>query len=67
MTVNHRLSSGDVRRLLSELRAQLPPGYRPFDDFWCAPYDCDGNTGFLDRGTTPESLGQVPGSGVTGL
>lgn len=56
MTINHRLSSGDLKRLLSELRAQLPPGYNPFDDYWAAPYDCDCSAAILDHENTPESL-----------
>ncbi|MFZ2510506.1 MAG: hypothetical protein WAW85_05380 [Gordonia sp. (in: high G+C Gram-positive bacteria)] len=56
MTYNNRLTRGDLRRLLSELRAQLPPGYEPFDDYWAAPYDGDCFADLLDHELTPEAL-----------
>lgn len=56
MTLNRRLTTGDYARMLSEIRAQLPPGYSPFDDYWTAPYDCDCNADVLDHAMCPESL-----------
>lgn len=56
MTRNNRLSRGDLRRLVSELKAQLPENCDPFDDYWAAPYDCDCCATMLDREITPETL-----------
>lgn len=54
MTLNRRLSTGDLARLRAELKAQLPPGYSPYDDFWAAPFDCDCCAEVLDHPITAE-------------
>ncbi|GAA4754596.1 hypothetical protein [Gordonia alkaliphila] len=56
MTLNRKLSPGDVYRLLAELRAQLPPDYDPYDDYWAAPYDCDPAICALDDEDRPEEI-----------
>lgn len=56
MTINRRLTIGDRARVIAELRAQLPPGYDPYDDHWSAPYDCDCCGQSLDECLDAESF-----------
>jgi len=49
MSLHRRLTTGDLRRMIAELRAQLPDGYDPWLDHWAAPYDCDCCADVLDE------------------
>ncbi|GAA3956570.1 hypothetical protein [Gordonia caeni] len=56
MTLNRRISTGDLARVLAEIRAQLPPEYDPYHDYWAAPYDCDCCAAALDDVACPETF-----------
>lgn len=56
MTLNRRISSGDLARVLAELRAQLPAEYDPYYDYWAAPYDCDCCAAAFDDEACPETF-----------